>query len=105
MLPGQEYDSSSDTTVGGTTSGDRPRSRQICRTKASAKRPDLAYPLAQRGDGQGHAVQPKEEVLAKVTASDFRLQVPVGGGDETRVDVPRLDAAQACHLAGFDDPQ
>src|SRR5262249_10000087 len=66
---------------------------------------DLIAALAQGRDAKPDDVQPVEEILAKAPVPDGVLDVRVGGGDDSGVDVNGRRFAERVDLAGFEEAQ
>src|SRR6185436_18154294 len=60
---------------------------------------DVARPLAERREPDGHDVEAVKEVLAEGAARDELLEVAVRRRHEAHVDADRLDAADPLELA------
>ena len=59
------------------------------------KEGDVLAALAQGGQGDGEDAETVEQVLAKMAGFDFGFQIPVGGGDDARVDFAGMTLADA----------
>src|SRR6266446_3269705 len=51
------------------------------------------------------SVQPKEQILAKTTFFDSRMEVGIGSGQDTDIDDPGFGRADAFKLASFENAQ
>ena len=66
---------------------------------------DVLPPLAQRGHVDFDDAQSIEQVGAKPARRRFGPEVAVGRGNDVHIDLPRLERADALHLAIFHRPQ
>ena len=66
---------------------------------------DVALPLAQRRQVDGHDVQPVIEVLAELAVADHFGQVAVGGGNQADIDLALGRIAHLLDPLRFQRPQ
>src|SRR5271166_5597730 len=69
------------------------------------ERQNIFAAFAQRRDAQGDDVEAVVKILAKVMGGDFGLEVAVGRGDYSRIDVNRAFAADALEILILQKPQ
>ncbi len=73
--------------------------RRVLRQEVLDQQRDVAAPLAERRQGDGHDVEPVEEVLAEAALAHHRLEIAVGGGEHPHIDAEGLLAAHALDRA------
>ena len=67
-------------------------------------RPCLAA-VAKRWNADPHDVETVEQIASKQSLGDFALEVPIGGGDDPRVDPQRSRSAHTFEFLLFEHPQ
>src|ERR1700722_11819898 len=69
------------------------------------KRLDVARPIAQRRNVQGHDIEAEIKILAEAALADLFLEIAIRGCDEADVDLDRVGTADAIDLALLDRTQ
>ena len=77
----------------------------ITRDEVLREHLDIFAALAKRGHPDGHHPQPIEEILAKRTGRDERVEVPMGRGDDPNIDLLRPLGADWSHDLVLQHPQ
>jgi hypothetical protein len=72
--------------------------------KLSQERNILA-PLAERGQLEGHDIEPKEEIGAKPLGLHVLIQVPIRGGDDADVDLNASGAPDPFEVVPLEHPE
>src|ERR1700687_1015722 len=66
---------------------------------------NVGSPLAQRRQVDGKDIKTVKQIFAKLLIRNVLVQITVGGGNDSHVDVQRADSAQPFKLPILQDPQ